>query len=210
VITEFLTIGGDGPALAADITRPELGAPVAGVVVCHPHPAYGGTRESHIVQALVRAFVDRGMAALTFDFRGAGESQGEIEGSTTEWADVTRALDALEDALPPGTPLALAGYSFGAWCAVNVAAGDPRVRATALVAPGASMPATLDGRPIAIAHPENDHITEPQVLADWLQSIGGGELAVIHGADHYLRDRADEVSDYLGEFLIRSLTTSDN
>jgi len=190
VITEFLTIGGDGPALAADITRPDLGAPIAGVVVCHPHPAYGGTRESHIVRALVGAFVARGMAALTFDFRGAGESQGEIEGSTAEWADVTRALDALEDALPPGTPLALAGYSFGAWCAVNVAARDPRAR--------------------AIAHPENDHITEPQVLADWLRSMGGGELAVIHGADHYLRDRADEVSDYLGEFLIRSLTNSDN
>lgn len=210
MITERLTIGGDGPALAADITRPDLGTPVAGVVVCHPHPAYGGTRESHIVRALVRAFVDRGMAALSFDFRGAGESQGEIEGSTTEWQDVTRALDALEDALPPGTPLALAGYSFGAWCACNVAAGDPRVRAVALVAPGASMPATLDGRPIAIAHPEHDHITEPEVLADWLASIGGGELAVIHGADHYLRSQAGEVSDYLGDFLARSLAPADN
>ena len=67
MITEFLTIGGDGPALAADITRPDLGAPIAGVVVCHPPPAYGGTRESHIVRALVGAFVARGMAALTFD-----------------------------------------------------------------------------------------------------------------------------------------------
>ncbi len=210
MITEFLTIGGDGPALAADITRPDLGAPVAGVVVCHPHPAYGGTRQSHIVRALVRAFVDRGMAALSFDFRGAGESQGESQGSTIEWSDVIRALDALEDALPPGTPLALAGYSFGAWSAVNVAAGDPRVLAIALVAPGASMPATLDGRPIAIAHPENDHITEPQVLADWLSSIGGGELAVIRGADHSLRDRAGEVSNYLGDFLARVLLASTN
>ena len=210
MITEHLTIGGDGPALAADITRPDLGAPVAGVVVCHPHPAYGGTRESHIVRALVRAFTERGMAALSFDFRGAGESHGDIEGSTTEWGDVTRALDALEDALPPGTPLALAGYSFGAWCAVNVAAGDPRVQAVALVAPGSSMPATLGGRPIAIAHPENDHLTDPQVLADWLASIGGGELAVINGADHYLRDRAGEASEYLGDFLARSLSTPSN
>ncbi len=210
MITEFLTIGGDGPALAADITRPDLGAPVAGVVVCHPHPAYGGTRQSHIVRALVRAFVDRGMAALSFDFRGAGESQGESQGSTTEWSDVIRALDALEDALPPGTPLALAGYSFGAWTAVNVAAGDPRVLAIALVAPGASMPATLDGRPIAIAHPEHDHITEPPVLADWLQAIGGGELAVIHDADHSLRDHAGEVSDYLGDFLARVLLAPTN
>jgi alpha/beta superfamily hydrolase len=96
-----------------------------------------------------------------------------------------------------------AGPAFG------IAEFSDHVRETH-VAHSTALHATLDGRPIAIAHPENDHITEPQVLADWLQSIGGGELAVIHGADHYLRDRADEVSDYLGDFLRRSLTTSDN
>ena len=75
-------IAGPVGRLEALLEEPEEGAPRFAAVVCHPHPAYGGTRESHIVRALVRAFVARGMAALTFDFRGAGESQGEIEGGT--------------------------------------------------------------------------------------------------------------------------------
>ena len=207
MITERVVIGGDGPALAGEMARPDTGAPVAGVVVCHPHPAYGGTRESHIVRALVRGLVERGMAALSFDFRGAGESQGEIAGDTTEWGDVTRALDALEDALPPGTPLAVAGYSFGAWCAANVGAADPRVRAIALVAPGAAMPTDLGGRPVAIAHPDGDHITPPAVIADWMERAGGGELLVLRDADHFLRDRAGEVTDFLGDFLAGALAT---
>ncbi len=203
MITERIAIGGDGPLLAGQISRPHMGAPVAGVVVCPPHPAFGGTRESHVVRALVTAYVASGMAALSFDFRGAGESRGDSKGSATEWNDVTRALDVLEDALPPGTPLALSGYSFGAWCAANVTAHDERVRAVAVVAPGASMPESLDGRPIAIVHPENDHLTPPAVLADWLASIGGGELVVVQGADHFLRTQAEEAADVLAEFLLR-------
>jgi len=119
---------------------------------------------------------------------------------------MTRALDVLEDALPPETPLALSGYSFGAWCAVNVAAHDPRVCAVALVAPGASMPETLGGRPIAIVHPENDHLTPPAVLADWLASIAGGELVVVQGADHFLGTQAEEAADVLAEFLLHVIT----
>ena len=53
--------------------------------------------------------------------------------------------------------------------------------------------------------------TDATVPDGWtVEPLTGTIGAVIHGADHYLRDRADEVSDYLGDFLIRSLTTSDN
>ena len=64
MISERITIGGDGPALAADLMRPDSGAALGGVGVCHPHPMYGGTRESHVVRALSRAIVAEGMAAL--------------------------------------------------------------------------------------------------------------------------------------------------
>ena len=47
-----VTIGGDGPPLAGDLLTPHAGPPLAGVVICHPHPAYGGTRQSHVVQAI--------------------------------------------------------------------------------------------------------------------------------------------------------------
>ncbi|MSO45125.1 MAG: alpha/beta fold hydrolase [Thermoleophilia bacterium] len=204
---ERITIGGDGPPLAADLYLPDTGVPLGGVVICHPHPAYRGTRASHVVRALIRAVVADSMAALAFDFRGAGESAGESVADHTEWGDAARALDVLEDALPPGTPLAIAGYSFGAWVALNVGAADPRVRAVAAVAPGSTLPTDMGGSVVAVAHPENDHITPVPVIADWMESVGGGELTVIHGADHFLIHHAPEVSMLLAAFLARALSS---
>ena len=205
MISGRITIGGDGPALAADLMRPDSGVALGGVVVCHPHPMYGGTRESHVVRALSRAIVAEGMAALAFDFRGAGESAGESVADHTEWMDAVRALDLLEDSLPPATPLAICGYSFGAWVALHVGAMDPRVRAVAAVAPGASLPDDMGERPVCVAHPEDDHITPVEVIADWMAGIGGGELAVVHGADHYLQREAADVARQIAGFLARAL-----
>ena len=204
MISERVTIGGDGPALAGEVLRPDAGTPLAGVVVCHPHPMYGGTRESHMVRALGLAMVAQRMAALVFDFRGAGESAGESVADHTEWMDAVRALDLLEDSLPPGTPLGVCGYSFGAWVALHVGAMDPRVRAVAAVAPGASLPDDMGERPVCVAHPENDHITPVQRIVDWMASMGGGELLVVHDADHYLQAEAGDVARQVAEFLARS------
>lgn len=199
--SERVTIGGDGPPLAGDLLKPDAGPALAGVVVCHPHPAYGGTRQSHVVQAIARALVAERMAALAFDFRGAGESAGQSEAGPAEWLDAVRALDHLEQALGPGRPLAICGYSFGAWVALNVGAMDPRVRAVAAVAPGTSNPHDMGGRPVLVAHPEHDHITPVEDVAEWLGAAGGGQLAVVHGADHYLQAEAGDVARQVAVFL---------
>lgn len=205
MITERVTIGDDGPPLAAEIMRPDAGVPLAGVVICHPHPMYGGTRESHMVRAIAHALVAQRMAALVFDFRGVGESAGESTATHEEWTDALRALDTLEDSLPPGTPMGISGYSFGAWVSLHVGAMDPRVRAVGVVAPGSTLPDDMGDRAVFVAHPEHDHITPIEVIADWMSSVGGGELAVVHGADHYLQRDADDVSKHLAAFMARAL-----
>jgi hypothetical protein len=63
----------------------------------------------------------------------------------------------------------------------------------------------MGGRPVGVAHPEHDHITPVEVIADWMASVGGGELAVVHGADHYLRDEAGDVARQIAVFLARAL-----
>lgn len=205
MVAERVTIAGDGPPLAGDLWRPDAGPAMAGVVVCHPHPAYGGTRHSHVVQAIARAVVAQRMAALVFDFRGAGDSGGQSEAGGAEWTDAVRALDHVGEHLGADRPLAICGYSFGAWVALNVAAMDPRVRAVAAVAPGLSNPDDMGGRPVLVAHPEHDHITPVQDVADWLGSAGGGQFAVVHGADHYLQDEAVDVARQVAAFLARAL-----
>jgi hypothetical protein len=59
------------------VAQPEAHAgPMPGVVVCHPHPLYGGNMDSSVVLAVAFALVEHGFATLRFNFRGVGNSDG--------------------------------------------------------------------------------------------------------------------------------------
>lgn len=120
--TQKLTIKGpSGPLEVTVDTPPALsGKAVRGiVVVAHPHPLFGGTMDNKVVQTLARAFVLSGWTAIRFNFRGVGASGGAYDDGTGEQAD----MHAVIDALAPSGPLALAGFSFGAFVTSHVAQG---------------------------------------------------------------------------------------
>lgn len=94
------------------------------VVICHPHPPDGGSLTNKVVSTLAKAFNDCGHIALRFNFRGVGASEGEYDGGPGELADCLAVLDWVR-ATAPGRPLALAGFSFGAWVALLAAARLP-------------------------------------------------------------------------------------
>ncbi len=108
--------------------------PAPGVVVCHPHPQYGGDMENNVVLAACRALAARGFAALRFNFRGVGGSDGAFDQGQGERDDIRAALAHLAS-LPEvdAKRVGLIGYSFGAVVATEVASGD--LRALALVSP---------------------------------------------------------------------------
>ena len=76
-----------------------FGGRLPGVGVCHPHPLYGGDMESPVVRGMAEALCRQGMAALRFNFRGVGRSEGRHGEGEAELADVTAAL--LEKAFGP-------------------------------------------------------------------------------------------------------------
>ena len=84
--------------------------------VAHPHPLFGGTMDNKVVQTLSRAYVQSGWDCLRFNFRGVGQSEGVYDEGLGETDDV---LEALRQLAPEG-PLALAGFSFGAFVACQV------------------------------------------------------------------------------------------
>ena len=60
-------------------------APVA--LLIHPHPAYGGNMNNKVVFTLFKAFTRLGWAALRFNFRGVGRSEGRFDRGEGELAD---------------------------------------------------------------------------------------------------------------------------
>ena len=66
--------------------------PAPGVVVCHPRPQYGGDMENNVVLAACRALAERGCAALRFNFRGIGRSEGDFDPGQDAQADARAAL----------------------------------------------------------------------------------------------------------------------
>ena len=63
-----------GPAgrLEALLEEPEEQAPRLAVLLCHPHPKFGGTMHNKVVYRLARGLRSAGAVVLRFNFRGVG------------------------------------------------------------------------------------------------------------------------------------------
>jgi hypothetical protein len=104
-----------GPAgrLEALLEEPENRSPLLAVLLCHPHPLFGGTMHNKVVYRMARGLRAARAVVLRFNFRGVGGSQGEHGHLEGEIEDARAALAWLR-ACYPELPFALAGFSFGA------------------------------------------------------------------------------------------------
>jgi alpha/beta superfamily hydrolase len=117
--SQLLTIAGPAGPLELAIDAPQDMVPRGVVVLCHPHPLHGGTMDNKVVQTLARAFLQLGYRVARFNFRGVGASAGQYDEGRGEVDDALAVIAAVRD---PVLPLALAGFSFGAYVAAAAAA----------------------------------------------------------------------------------------
>jgi alpha-beta hydrolase superfamily lysophospholipase len=133
-----LTIASDGIELAGRLFRP-AGPPRGALLVCH---GAGSRKENHAIMGEQAAAA--GLAALTFDFRGHGESGGEL--GPEGWHDAVaagRALLAAGDA----PWLAARGASMGGCFLLLAARAEPGLFSSLTLlcpADGASLLAGLE------------------------------------------------------------------
>jgi len=105
-------------------------------IINSPHPRYGGTMDSPVLNELAFALANQGVTNLRFNYRGTGASQGQAEGGMGEIKDMVAAINFLLASIPENhSSLVAAGYSFGSWVASQVAIDDPHIRRTLLIAP---------------------------------------------------------------------------
>lgn len=107
-----------------------------GVILCHPHPLYGGDMYNPVVTTALEAASQEAFSALRFNFRGVGESEGTYGEGMGEGEDVKAAIDYFYSKLKGSHPcLILLGYSFGAWAGLPIAIRDERVQGMVAIAP---------------------------------------------------------------------------
>lgn len=191
--TESRLIAGAAGAIELAIDRPPEFAPGAGVaVVAHPHPLFGGTMQNKVAQTLARAYVQAGWIAVRFNFRGVGRSEGVHDHGQGEADDL---LQVVAELAPQG-PLALAGFSFGAFVtcrAVQVLAAQRPLHSLTLVGTAASrfqvpaLPEELHERTLVV-HGEQDDTVPLAAVLDWARPQAL-PVTVIPGVEHFFHGR---------------------
>lgn len=109
-------------------------------LVCHPHPAGGGTMHNKVVYHAMKALGSVGLPVLRFNFRGVGLSEGAHDDGRGEQDDVRAALDWLDGRF--GLPILFCGFSFGSSVGLRVCCGDRRVKGLI----GLGVPVHAEGR----------------------------------------------------------------
>jgi len=195
-----------GPDLSLEALLALPASPPAGVVICHPHPLYGGDMENPVVVRVQEVCAALGLATLRFNFRGVGASGGVHGGGVGEQDDAAAALDALAKATGAGT-LAIAGYSFGSRIAAQVGSRDGRVGGMALIAPPLAMSDfgfldNLRGPTLAVAG-TRDQYCPPDEFARFTAARPWMKAVTIEGADHFFFGKLFPLGEAVTEWAQR-------
>jgi alpha/beta superfamily hydrolase len=203
-------IAGPAGRLEAVLEEPEDGAPRIAALVCHPHPLFGGTLHNKVVYRIARGLRRSGAVVLRFNFRGVGHSTGTNDEGRGELDDARYALEFLSRRYP-GVPAIIAGFSFGAYVGLNVAASDDRVQAMI----GLGVPARMFGdntlqeshKPKLFIHGTVDEVAPYDQAQQWFDLVPAPKrMIAVQGADHFFQGRLEEVQAIIADF-VRSLGT---
>jgi uncharacterized protein len=177
--------------LEGRLAIPDGTGPFPVVIVCHPHPLYGGSMDNNVVCSLSQALARASLAALRFNFRGVGLSQGEFGHGPGERQDVQAALSFVitQEKIDAGR-LGLAGYSAGAAFALPVGCDDQRVAALAAISPPLDM---FDfgflnacRKPKLLALGSRDDLIPAGEFLEFCRNLPEpNEYEIIEGADHF-------------------------
>lgn len=187
----FLT----GPAgkleCLVDVPDPELERPVT-VVICHPHPLHGGSMRNKVVTIIERAMRELGLRTVRFNFRGAGDSEGEYDEGNGELDDLMTVVDWVQRTRP-ADDLWLAGFSFGAFITLK-AAQDLPVRQMITVAPPVErygfeklLPPNC---PWLVVQGDEDDVVSADAVTHWAEALDQPpNLIIMEGASHFFHRR---------------------
>ena len=183
-------------------------APVA--IILHPHPLHGGTMNNKVAYHLYHGFARNGFSVLRFNFRGVGRSQGKFDNGAGELSDAAAALDWLQIQNPNASTYWMGGFSFGSWIGMQLLMRRPEIQGFICVSPPAGSydfnflsPCPASGM---IVQGNQDSIVLENDVAKLVEKLSRQknteiDYQVIMGADHFFRNRMDELNLHLDAYI---------
>jgi hypothetical protein len=184
-------------------------------LVLHPHPSHGGTMNNKVVYNTYHSLVRSGFSVLRINFRGVGRSQGAFDDGIGELADAATALDWLEQHNPTACTVWIAGFSFGAWIALQLLMRRPEIQNFIAISPPAAKydfsflsPCPSPG---LIIQGDADSIVLEEDVENFVNKLSkqkgsSVDYRVIATADHFFREKMDELIQNLDEYISEKLT----
>jgi uncharacterized protein len=197
--------------LEGRLAIPDGRGPFPVVIVCHPHPLYGGSMDNNVVCSVSQALAGASLASLRFNFRGVGLSQGEFGHGPGERQDVQAALSFVitQEKIDAGR-LGLAGYSAGAAFALPVGCDDQRVAALAAISPPLD---TFDfgflnacRKPKLLVLGSRDDLIPAGEFLEFCRNLPEpNEYEIFEGADHFWQGHEPALAARVAAFFAAAL-----
>jgi alpha/beta superfamily hydrolase len=178
------------------------------VLICHPHPPDGGTMHNKVVSTLAKSFLESGYLSVRFNFRGVGHSQGQYDHGVGELADCLALINWLQQQRP-SAPLALAGFSFGAWVALK-ASEQISAQVMVSVAPPVGFRDFSDVRhpscPWLAIQGLQDEVVDASTVIQWLeQQSPRPEIIAMPDTSHFFHGKLLPLREQVKAFLQKQL-----
>lgn len=183
-------------------------APIA--LVLHPHPVYGGTMDNKVVYNIYKTLHENGFTVLRINFRGVGNSEGEYDNGVGEMIDAAIALDWLRAEFPFSKFTLIAGFSFGAWIAMQLIMRRPEIEHFVAVSPPVNnqdfsflSPCPIPG---LILQGNSDSVVPESSVSDLAHRLTkqkniSVQYRVIAKADHFFREKLNELNEEIAEYV---------
>lgn len=201
-------VSGEAGLIECQVARPREAAR-GFAVICHPHPLFGGAMSNKVVYSLGSTALKHGLVAVRFNFRGVGKSQGTHDQARGETRDCLAVIEALRATMPPGAPLLLAGFSFGAFVSLSAARTAGAAALVSIAPPfgryfeGAANP-PHPGCPWMVLHSRDDDTVPYAETMAVLESYSPApERISVDGAGHFFHGRLNDIQDAVASFLAR-------
>lgn len=199
--------------LESILCLPDVDGTFPCVVVCHPHPLYGGSMNNNVVDAVCGALVEASIAAFKFNFRGVGRSQGRYDDGRGEGEDARNAIAYVSTLNEVDAErIGLCGYSAGAAFSLPACWSDERVKAIAAISPPLEMfdfSFIVDcDKPLLLVSGSYDDFTPAERFIAFCRDLPDtSEYELEVDADHFWCGHEAKLAERVASFFLAAFAT---